>query len=83
MLRIYVSAHCRSCGMALRLAERVRAQRPSLPLEVIDVDAFGADIPGYIIGTPIYTWGDRVLFLGNPSEAELMERIGVLYGSRG
>jgi hypothetical protein len=79
MLRIYVSAHCRSCGMARRLAESVQAQRPSLPLEVVDVDTPDADVPRYIIGTPMYTWDDRVLFLGNPSEAELMERIGVLH----
>ncbi len=81
MLRIYVSAHCLTCSIALRLAESIQAQCPDLPLEVVDVDAPTADVPSYIIGTPIYTWDDRVLFLGNPSEAELVERIGVLYGS--
>lgn len=81
MLRIYVSAHCPSCGMALHLAGQVQVQRPCLPLEVIDVDVPDLDVPDYIIGTPIYTWNNRVLFLGNPSEAELLERLEVLYGS--
>jgi hypothetical protein len=79
MLRIYVSVHCPTCASALHLAERVQSQRPEVPLEVVDVDAPGADVPSKVIGTPIYAWHDRILFLGNPSETELLERIGVLH----
>ena len=78
MLRIYVSAHCRTCTTALRLAQRVQSHRPDVPLEVVDVDGPDADVPSKVIGTPTYTWDDRILFLGNPSETELLERIGVL-----
>jgi hypothetical protein len=27
----------------------------------------------------MYLWHDRVLFLGNPSETELFQRVGVLH----
>lgn len=82
MLRIYVSAHCRGCNTALQLAEQVRAQRPDVPLAVVDVDDPAADVPRKVIGTPIYTWNDRVVFMGNPSEAELMGRVGALHDDR-
>jgi hypothetical protein len=75
MLRIYVSAHCHGCATALRLADRVRVARPDVPLAVVDVAAPGADVPLSVIGTPLYTWNDRVLFRGNPSETELLARI--------
>lgn len=75
MLRIYVSAHCHGCATALRLADRVRASRPDVPLLVVNVDVPGANVPSWVIGTPLYAWNDRVLFLGNPSEMELLARI--------
>jgi hypothetical protein len=79
MLRIYVSAHCASCATALRLAGRARTQRPDLPLEVVDIDVPDVAVPAKIIGTPMYMWNDQVLFWGNPSEAELLERVSLLY----
>jgi hypothetical protein len=79
MLRIYVSAHCRTSAIALRLAERLQSRCPDVPLEVVDVDAPDAGVPSKVIGTPIYAWHDRILFLGNPSETELLERVGVLH----
>lgn len=79
MLRIYLSTHCRGCSTAFHLAERFRTQRPDVPLAVVDVDDPHADVPANVIGTPMYLWHKRVLFLGNPSETELLERVGVLY----
>ena len=79
MLCIYISTHCLGCATALRLAERVRAQRPDLPMTVVDIDTPTSTVPSNVIGTPIYTWNDRVLFLGNPSEAKLLERVGALH----
>ena len=75
MLRIYVSAHCVGCATARWLAEWVQTQRPDVPLMVVDVDDPQAHVPRNIIGTPIYTWNDRVVFMGNPSEQELLERV--------
>ncbi len=79
MLRIYVSAHCPGCDTARTRAARVRARRPEIPVALVDVDAPGAAVPPRIIGTPVYTWHDRVLYLGNPGEDELIERVTVLH----
>ena len=75
MLRIYVSAHCLGCNTAIQRAERLQALRPEVPVTVVDVEAPDADVPRKVIGTPIYTWNDRVVFMGNPSEQELLERV--------
>ncbi len=79
MLRIYVSAHCAGCDTARARAALVRSQRSDVPVAVVDVDAPGARVPPQVIGTPIYTWHDRVLYLGNPGEDELIERVTVLH----
>ncbi len=75
MLRVYVSAHCLACRTAIQRAKRLRALRPEVPVTVVDVEAPDADVPRNVIGTPIYTWNDRVVFMGNPSEQELLDRV--------
>lgn len=74
MLRIYVARHCAGCATATALVERVRAARPGVPVHVVDIDV-EINIPRHVIGTPMYFWNDRVLFLGNPSEAELLAEV--------
>ncbi len=75
MLRVYVSAHCLVCQTAILRAKQLQALRPELPVTVIDVEAPDADVPHNVIGTPIYTWNERVVFMGNPSDQELLERV--------
>jgi hypothetical protein len=79
MLRIYIADHCRSCSTAFQLAERLQIERPNVPLDIVDVDDPEADVPANVIGTPMYLWNDRVLFMGNPSELELLQRVGALH----
>jgi hypothetical protein len=78
MLRIYVSAYCRGCDTARQRAARLHTLRPDLPLALVDVEEPDADLPRNIIGVPMYTWHERVVFRGNPSEQELLECITVL-----
>lgn len=75
MLRIYVSEYCPSCATARQRFAQLRAQCPDIPTQLIDVDAPEAAVPAEVIGTPIYTWDQRVIFRGNPSVAELVARI--------
>lgn len=82
MLDIYISAHCRGCDRALELARRLRVFRPDIPLNIIDIDRPGSEVPQQVIGTPTYVWGGRILFMGNPSEEELLERIDGIYRRR-
>ncbi len=80
MFRAYVSAHCPACPTARRRLAQVRAACPALPAQLVDVDAPGAWVPPHIIGTPIYTWRDRIIFRGNPGEQELIARVLALWG---
>jgi hypothetical protein len=75
MLRVYVAHDCPMSALSLQLIERLRQQYPDLPLEVIDVGNPDVTLPVGIFGTPTYTWDDDVLFLGNPSETALLERV--------
>jgi len=79
MLRVYVAGDCPSSSISLHLVERLRESCPDLPLVVINVEEPDADVPAQIFGTPIYTWNDHVLFLGNPSEETLLEQVRKLY----
>lgn len=64
MLRVYITEHCPACATA----------------QLVDIDAPGARVPPQISGTPMYTWGDRVIFRGNPGEQELVARVLALRG---
>jgi hypothetical protein len=79
MLRVYVAGDCPSSSISLHLVERLRENCPDLPLTVIDVTEPHADVPEQVFGTPIYTWNDHVIFLGNPSEETLLEQVRRLY----
>lgn len=79
MLRIYISQHCRGYSTALELSRRLKRLRPHLPIVLIDVDgplpASEGDPDIRVVGTPTYVWDHHILFLGNPSEEELLARI--------
>jgi hypothetical protein len=80
MLRVYVAADCPASTLAVDLVERVRKQCPDVPLQIIDISAPDARVPDEIFATPIYTWNDRVVFLGNPSETTLLEQVRIFDG---
>lgn len=75
MLRIYISAHCFGYDTAVQRVEHLRALRPEIPVILVDIEAPDAAVPRQVIGTPIYIWNDLVVFMGNPSEQELLERL--------
>lgn len=78
MLRIYIAAHCWGCDTARQRAEQLRERRPDVAVELVDVEVPGVAVPPQVIGTPIYTWNDQVVFRGNPSEQELLDRVTIL-----
>jgi hypothetical protein len=73
MLRVYISAHCPGSPTACRLVEQVRTCYPDIPVATIHVDDPDTIVPEHIFATPIYTWNDDILFLGNPGEAAFLE----------
>lgn len=80
MLRVYIADHCPSCATARLRFARLRARCPGVASELVDVDAPGARVPPHVIGTPIYTWDDRIIFRGNPGEDELIARVAAFEG---
>lgn len=80
MLQVYVAAHCPGCDTARRRLARFQERYPTIPARLIDLDAPGAQAPPQIIGVPMYTWDGQVIFRGNPTERELIERVVVLHG---
>lgn len=71
-LRVYVSANCFVCARTHQLVAEVRAQRPTYPVELLDLDQPDAVKPDIVFGTPTFVLGERIISLGNPALATLL-----------
>jgi hypothetical protein len=71
-LRVYVSASCFVCERTRQIFNEVRAQRPDYPAELIELDQPDAVKPEFVFGTPTYVLGERIVSLGNPALATLL-----------
>lgn len=80
MLRVYTAAHCPAYARTNRLVAALVRQRPNLPVELVDLDEPDTEHPVFVIGTPTFAWDNRVLFLGNPTEGDLLARLDELQG---
>lgn len=75
-LRVYIAEDCTSCRTALRIVDAVRQARPDHPVDVIDLSAAPEQpLPPGVVGTPTYLLGQRVISLGNPDLAELLDQL--------
>ncbi len=76
ILRVYVAPGCLSCRTALRIVDAVRQHRPAQPVEVIDLaEDSDQPLPAGVVGTPTYLLGRRVISMGNPDLAELLDQL--------
>jgi hypothetical protein len=75
VLRIYAAAHCPTYERTSLLIDFLQRRLPVSCIQVINLDAGNVEIPDYVFCTPTYVWEDRVIFLGNPSKEELVERL--------
>lgn len=76
VLEIYVGPACLASETARGLAAAVRAlARPGLDVRVVDLGEPGAVRPPAIFAVPTYLLDGRVISLGNPEEAWLLERL--------
>ncbi|PDW00182.1 hypothetical protein [Candidatus Viridilinea mediisalina] len=71
-LRVYVSASCTVCDRTHQLVAELRRQRPTYPIELVDLDQPNAVKPDFVFGTPTYVLGERIVSLGNPTLATLI-----------
>lgn len=74
-LRVYVSNQCPSCATAIHRVHFVHRSRPEQLVELVNLDEQDAVRPAYVFGTPTYCLDNQIIFLGNPSEAELLAKL--------
>ena len=72
LLEVYVTAGCLGCVRATELVAHLRRARPGADVRTIDLDRSPEACPADFVGTPTYRLGNRVRWLGNPSEEELI-----------
>lgn len=73
MLEIYVREGCWSCAEARRIIADARQEFPAVQMELRDIDRHQP--PDVVFATPTYLLNGRVLFLGNPTRAELSRKL--------
>lgn len=71
-LDIYIDDYCETCDHARKMADQVRERMPQVEVNLIEL---GGETPDNVIAVPTYLLDGATLFLGNPSEAELFERL--------
>ena len=71
-LDIYIDDYCETCDHARKIAEQVRERMPQVEVNLIELTI---DKPESVFAVPTYLLDGATLFLGNPSEAELFERL--------
>ena len=47
-------------------------QRPTYPVELVELEQPDAVKPDFVFGTPTYVLGERIVSLGNPALATLL-----------
>jgi hypothetical protein len=74
-VRVYVADGCGSCHRARELVAQLRSRRPDADVELVDLTRSPAEqpLPAGLVGTPTYTVGGRVRWLGNPSPQDLLD----------
>ncbi len=76
VLEVYVGPACLASETARSLAEAMRARaRPGLEVRLVDLGEPGAVRPPAVFAVPTYLLDGRVISLGNPDEAWLLERL--------
>ncbi len=71
-LDIYIDDCCETCDHARQIAEQVRERMPQVEVNLIELEG---DKPDSVFAVPTYLLDGATLFLGNPSEVELFERL--------
>lgn len=79
MLWVYTASHCPGNRRTQHLVAKLSQHRPHFPIQVVNLDDTAAEQPSFVIGTPTFVWDNRVLFLGNPHERELLALVDQLH----
>ncbi len=73
ILEIYVKEGCWSCAEAGRIVADVQQHFPAVQMKLQDIQH--TPPPDVVFATPTYLLNGRILFLGNPTRAELSRKL--------
>jgi|DewCreStandDraft_2_1066082.scaffolds.fasta_scaffold00475_36 hypothetical protein len=79
-LEIVVAEECPGCAEARAIAAEIQARFPGLQVDVSALDST-RPVPAKVVATPTYLLNGRVISLGNPRRAWLIQEIGRQYAS--
>jgi len=71
-LDIYIDDCCETCEQARKIADQVRERMPQVEVNLIELNG---ETPDSVFAVPTYLLDGVTLFMGNPSEADLFERL--------
>lgn len=72
MLTVYTATHCPVYNRTWNVVAQLNKHHPQIPMQVINLDDPNIEWPSFVIGTPTYMWNGQIIFLGNPSETDLI-----------
>ena len=74
-LVVYVEEGCWSCQETPNILADIAPHFPDLEIELLDLRH--NQKPDYVFATPTYVLDGRIIFLGNPSSADLRRKLAV------
>lgn len=72
ILHIYIADDCWSCEETRRIAADAARQFPQIQIELCNM---AQDRPDDVFAVPTYVLNGRVIFLGNPTRADLAQKL--------
>ena len=72
-LEIYISEKCWSCQESIRIAEELTPLFPNVTIDLINIQEH--DVPEEVFAVPTYLMNGKVVFLGNPTRQQLIEKL--------
>jgi hypothetical protein len=72
-LDVYIEESCWGCAESKRIVADIAPQFPGVDFELRNLD--DARRPDTVFATPTYVLDGRVIFMGNPTREELVQRL--------
>ena len=72
-LHVYITEDCWSCAEARRIVADITPLFPKIAIELRDIK--DERRPSQVFATPTYILNGRTLFLGNPTQKELAQKL--------
>jgi hypothetical protein len=70
---VYITEDCWSCAEAKRIVAEIKPLFPSMEIEVRNVS--DERRPSHVFATPTYILNGRTIYLGNPTQEELAQKL--------